>query len=199
MFSDLTVLEDGFQSNKNLPNIPHHKCVISLLVMAAVTIVTNSPPCVAATVKILASDDGHGVVSFNSSQHFLLKEPTSLSSRSQSVATLYVVRNPEDGTFGTVTVQFTITDASGNLADADLRPAQGLVVLEDGVRLKVRGCPGLLALGRCFKRGCSVSHCGFYQPAWNSNSCWNLHSCCFRWWRSGPFLMGNLKGMRPSR
>ncbi|XP_029685938.1 LOW QUALITY PROTEIN: adhesion G-protein coupled receptor V1 [Takifugu rubripes] len=90
-----------------------------------------------ATVNILASDDGHGVISFNSSQHFLLKEPTSLSSLSESVATLYVVRNPEDGTFGTVTAQFTITDTSGNLADADLRPAQGFVVLEDGVRLEM--------------------------------------------------------------
>lgn len=115
-------------------------------------------------MNILASDDGHGVVSFNSSQQLLLKEPTSLSSPSESVATLYVVRNPEDGTFGTVTAQFTITDTSGNLADADLRPAQGFVVLEDGVRLKVRGRSGLLALGRCFKRCCSVSQRCFYQP-----------------------------------
>lgn len=96
------------------------------------------PLFLAATVNILASDDGHGVISFNTSEHFLLKEPTSLSSLSESVATLYVVRNPEDGTFGTVTAQFTITDANGNLADTDLRPAQGFVVLEDGVRFKVR-------------------------------------------------------------
>lgn len=144
--------------------------------MAAVPLLTNPPPpCAAATVKILASDDGHGVVSFNSSQHFLLKEPTSLSSLSESVATLHVVRNPEDGTFGSVSVHFTITDASGDLADADLRPARGFVVLEDGVRLKVRGGSALLASGRCF------------------------NSCCFRRWRSGRFLMGNLKGMRPSR
>lgn len=106
----------------------------------------------AATVKILASDDGHGVLSFNSSQHFFLKEPTSLSSLSESVATLHVVRNPEDGTFGTVTAQFTITDTSGDLADADLRPAQGFVVLEEGVRLQVRGCSGCLkgAMLLCF-------------------------------------------------
>lgn len=97
-------------------------------------------------MTILASDDGHGVISFNTSEHFLLKEPTSLSGLSESVAALYVVRNPEDGTFGTVTVQFTISDADGNLADADLRPAQGFVVLEDGVRFKVRVLPGVYML-----------------------------------------------------
>lgn len=55
------------------------------------------------------------------------------------MATLYVVRNPEEGTFGTVTVQFTITNANGSLAEGDLMPPQGFVVLEDGVRFKVRG------------------------------------------------------------
>uniref|UniRef100_A0A667YA34 Adhesion G-protein coupled receptor V1 n=1 Tax=Myripristis murdjan TaxID=586833 RepID=A0A667YA34_9TELE len=89
-----------------------------------------------ATVTILASDDGHGVISFNSSEHFLLKEPTSVSGLSESVATLYVVRSPEQGTFGTVTVQFTITDNNGSLAEGDLIPSQGFVVLEDGVRFK---------------------------------------------------------------
>ncbi|KAK5871603.1 hypothetical protein PBY51_004474 [Eleginops maclovinus] len=90
-----------------------------------------------ATVNILASDDGHGVLSFNTSEHFLLKEPTSVSGLSESVATLYVIRNPAEGTFGTVTVQFTITDANGSLAEGDLMPAQGFVVLEDGVRFKM--------------------------------------------------------------
>ncbi|XP_037338537.2 adhesion G-protein coupled receptor V1 [Pungitius pungitius] len=90
-----------------------------------------------ATVNILASDDGHGVISFNTSEHFLLREPTSVSGLSESVATLYVVRNPEKGTFGAVTVQFTITDANGSLAEADLMPAQGSVVLEDGARFKM--------------------------------------------------------------
>ncbi|XP_070760191.1 adhesion G-protein coupled receptor V1 [Enoplosus armatus] len=90
-----------------------------------------------ATVNILASDDGHGVISFNTSEHFLLREPTSVSGLSESVATLYVVRNPEEGTFGAVTVQFTITDANGSLAEGDLMPAQGFVVLEDGVRFKM--------------------------------------------------------------
>ena len=92
----------------------------------------------AATVNILASDDGHGVISFNTSEHFLLREPTSVLGLSKSVATLYVVRNPEEGTFGAVTVQFTITDANGSLAEGDLKPAQGFVVLEDGVRFEVR-------------------------------------------------------------
>ncbi|XP_074526084.1 adhesion G-protein coupled receptor V1 [Halichoeres trimaculatus] len=90
-----------------------------------------------ATVNILASDDGHGVISFNTSEHFLLREPTSVSGLGESVATLYVVRNPEEGTFGSVTVQFTISDANGSLAEGDLMPAQGFVVLEDGVRFKM--------------------------------------------------------------
>ncbi|XP_071260291.1 adhesion G-protein coupled receptor V1-like isoform X2 [Salvelinus alpinus] len=89
-----------------------------------------------ATVNILASDDGHGVISFNSSQPFLLREPTSLSGLGESVATLYVVRDPPQGTFGTVTVQFTITNANGTLAQDDLIPWQGFVVLEDGVKVK---------------------------------------------------------------
>lgn len=96
-------------------------------------------------MNVLASDDGHGVISFNTSKHFLLREPTSVLGLSESVATLYVVRNPEEGTFGTVTVQFTITDANGSLAEGDLMPAQGFVVLEDGVRFKVRESRFLLA------------------------------------------------------
>ncbi|XP_069555964.1 adhesion G-protein coupled receptor V1 [Brachyistius frenatus] len=90
-----------------------------------------------ATVNILASDDGHGVISLNTSTPFLLKEPTSMSGLSESVANLYVVRNPEEGTFGTVSVEFTITDFNGNLAEGDLMPPQGFVVLEDGVRFKM--------------------------------------------------------------
>ncbi|KAJ8006188.1 hypothetical protein DPEC_G00125640 [Dallia pectoralis] len=89
-----------------------------------------------ATVSIMASDDGHGVISFNSSRPFLLREPTSTSGQGESMATLYVVRNPPQGTFGTVTVQFTITDANGTLAPDDLMPWQGTVVLEEGVRFK---------------------------------------------------------------
>ncbi|KAJ8380590.1 hypothetical protein SKAU_G00013680 [Synaphobranchus kaupii] len=89
-----------------------------------------------ATVTILTSDDGRGVISFNGTEHFLLQEPTSLSGLAQSVATLYVVRDPPQGTFGTVSVQFFITDANGSLSTGDLVPSQGFVVLEDGVRFK---------------------------------------------------------------
>ncbi|KAM6930325.1 adhesion G-protein coupled receptor V1 [Xenentodon cancila] len=90
-----------------------------------------------ATVNILASDDGHGVISFNASDHFLLREPTSVSKLSDSVASLYVVRNPAEGTFGSVSVQFTITDSNGSLAEGDLMPTQGFLVLEEGVRHKM--------------------------------------------------------------
>ncbi|XP_028834405.1 adhesion G-protein coupled receptor V1 isoform X2 [Denticeps clupeoides] len=93
-------------------------------------------PNTTATVTILASDDGHGVISFNNSEHFLLREPTSASGLGASVATLYVVRDPPQGTFGTVSVQFSITDANGSLYTNDLVPSQGFVVLEDGVRVK---------------------------------------------------------------
>ncbi|KAG7254500.1 hypothetical protein CRUP_017486, partial [Coryphaenoides rupestris] len=89
-----------------------------------------------ATVNILASDDGHGVLSFNGSERLVLREPTSSSAPSESVAMLTVVRSPHLGTVGTVTVQFAITDGNGSLAEGDLRPAQGSVVLENGVRFK---------------------------------------------------------------
>ncbi|XP_048838820.1 adhesion G-protein coupled receptor V1 [Brienomyrus brachyistius] len=88
-----------------------------------------------ATVLILANDDGHGVITFNNSQHFLLQEPTS-SGLGQSFATLYVMRNPPQGTFDTVTVQFHITDANGSLSTSDLVPSEGFVVLEDGERFQ---------------------------------------------------------------
>lgn len=90
-----------------------------------------------ATVTILANDDGHGIISFNNSEHFLLREPTSMSGLGESVATLYIIRDPPQGIFGTVTVQFTITDANGSLYTDDLTPSSGFVVLEDGVRFKV--------------------------------------------------------------
>ncbi|MEQ2255583.1 Adhesion G-protein coupled receptor V1, partial [Ilyodon furcidens] len=90
-----------------------------------------------ATVNILASDDGHGVLSFNTSDHFLLREPTSGSQLSDSIAKLYVVRNPEEGTFGAVSVQFAIMDANGSLAEGDVMPTQGFMLLEDGVRFKM--------------------------------------------------------------
>ncbi|KTG21906.1 hypothetical protein cypCar_00006408, partial [Cyprinus carpio] len=54
----------------------------------------------------------------------------------ESVATLYIIRDPPQGVFGTVTVQFTITDANGSLYTDDLTPSSGFVVLEDGVTFK---------------------------------------------------------------
>ncbi|KAJ0067530.1 hypothetical protein NL108_008007, partial [Boleophthalmus pectinirostris] len=89
-----------------------------------------------ATVNIQASDDGNGVISFNTSEAFVLKEPTAATGPRESIATMYVVRNPEEGIYGTVTVQFSITNANGILADSDLSPAQGVVVFDEGVRLK---------------------------------------------------------------
>ncbi|XP_058231364.1 adhesion G-protein coupled receptor V1 isoform X3 [Hemibagrus wyckioides] len=91
---------------------------------------------VTATVTILANDDGHGIISFNNSEHFLLREPSSMSGLGQSVATLIILRNPPQGIFGTVTVQFSITDTNGTLNTEDLTPSEGFVVLEDGVRFK---------------------------------------------------------------
>lgn len=125
-----------------------------------------------ATVNILASDDGHGVISFNTSEHFLLREPTSLSGLSESVATLFVVRHPEGGTFGTVAVEFAIADANGSLAEGDVIPPQGFVVLEDGVRFKVRRrrySRGLLMLigwwMLCSKWGNVVFSCAVQKEA----------------------------------
>ncbi|RXN21226.1 G- coupled receptor 98-like protein [Labeo rohita] len=89
-----------------------------------------------ATVTILANDDGRGIISFNNSEHFLLREPTSMSGLGESVATLYIIRDPPQGVFGTVTVQFTITDVNGSLYTDDLTPSSGFVVLEDGIRFK---------------------------------------------------------------
>ncbi|GAA6109102.1 adhesion G-protein coupled receptor V1 isoform X1 [Tachysurus ichikawai] len=91
---------------------------------------------ITVTVTILANDDGHGIISFNNSEHFLLREPSSVSGLGQSVATLIILRNPPQGIFGTVAVQFSITDTNGTLNTEDLTPSEGFVVLEDGVRFK---------------------------------------------------------------
>ncbi|CAH2297028.1 G- coupled receptor 98 [Pelobates cultripes] len=88
-----------------------------------------------ATVTILANDDGHGVISFNNSEHFFLREPTALY-MTESVAVLYIVRDPPQGIFGTVTVQYLVMGENASDADGDLSPIQGYVVLEEGVRFK---------------------------------------------------------------
>ncbi|KAM6148616.1 adhesion G-protein coupled receptor V1 [Erethizon dorsatum] len=88
-----------------------------------------------ALVTILANDEGPGVLTFNNSEHFLLREPVSLSVR-DSVAVLHVLREPAHGLFGTVTVQFVVTGVSSEEESEDLTPSRGYVVLEEGVRVK---------------------------------------------------------------
>ncbi|XP_039615272.1 adhesion G-protein coupled receptor V1 [Polypterus senegalus] len=88
-----------------------------------------------ATVTILANDDGHGVISFNNSDHFLLKEPTSLN-LGESTATLYIIRDPPQGTFGMVTVRYLVSGLNGSDASHDLTPTEGFIVLKDGERFQ---------------------------------------------------------------
>ncbi|XP_067885769.1 adhesion G-protein coupled receptor V1 [Heterodontus francisci] len=89
-----------------------------------------------ATVTIFANDDGHGILSFNNTEHFYLKEPTAIG-LAESVATLHIVRNPPMGTFGVVTVQYIVTSMNGSDSLLDLKPTQGFIVLEDGIRMKI--------------------------------------------------------------
>ncbi|KAM4808264.1 adhesion G-protein coupled receptor V1 [Rhinophrynus dorsalis] len=88
-----------------------------------------------ATVTILANDDGHGILSFNNSEHFYLREPTAMY-MAESVALLYIIREPPQGIFGTVTVQYLVIGENASNADGDLSPVQGYVILEEGVRFK---------------------------------------------------------------
>ncbi|KAG9488005.1 hypothetical protein GDO78_007684 [Eleutherodactylus coqui] len=88
-----------------------------------------------ATVTILANDDGHGIISFNNTEHFFLREPTA-KYLTESVAVLCIIRDPPQGIFGTVTVQYFISGENGSDASGDLHPVQGYVILEEGVRFK---------------------------------------------------------------
>ncbi|XP_008578647.1 PREDICTED: G-protein coupled receptor 98, partial [Galeopterus variegatus] len=88
-----------------------------------------------ALITVLANDDGPGVLSFNNSEHFFLREPTALYIQ-ESVAILYIVREPAQGLFGTVTVQFIVTEVNSSVESKDLTPSKGYVVLEEGVRFK---------------------------------------------------------------
>ncbi|XP_042546906.1 adhesion G-protein coupled receptor V1 [Dipodomys spectabilis] len=88
-----------------------------------------------ALITILANDDGPGVVSFNNSEHFFLREPVAVHVQ-ESVAVLYIVREPAQGLFGTVTVQFMVTDVNSSVESKDLTPSRGFIVLEEGVRFK---------------------------------------------------------------
>ncbi|XP_058583138.1 adhesion G-protein coupled receptor V1 isoform X4 [Neofelis nebulosa] len=104
-------------------------------------ILTNPSPGVElgektiALITILANDDGPGVLSFNNSEHFFLREPTALYIQ-ESSALLYVVREPAQGLFGTVTVQFIVTEVNSSVESKDLTPVKGYIVLEEGVRFK---------------------------------------------------------------
>ncbi|MBZ3889709.1 G-protein coupled receptor 98, partial [Sciurus carolinensis] len=88
-----------------------------------------------AVVTILANDDGPGVLSFNNSEHFFLREPAALYVQ-ESIAVLYIVREPARGLFGTVTVQFIVTEMNSSTESKDLTPSKGYIVLEEGVRFK---------------------------------------------------------------
>ncbi|XP_036081242.1 adhesion G-protein coupled receptor V1 isoform X3 [Rousettus aegyptiacus] len=88
-----------------------------------------------ALITVLANDDGPGVLSFNNSEHFVLREPTALYVQ-ESVAVLYIVREPAQGLFGTVTVQFIVTEVNTSIESKDLTPSKGYIVLEEGVRFK---------------------------------------------------------------
>ncbi|NWX90484.1 GPR98 protein, partial [Nothoprocta pentlandii] len=88
-----------------------------------------------ATITILANDDGHGILSFNNSDHFFLREQTALHLM-ESVAVLTIIREPPQGIFGTVTVQYLVSEVNSSEASVDLTPSQGYIVLEEGVRFK---------------------------------------------------------------
>ncbi|XP_048187347.1 adhesion G-protein coupled receptor V1 [Perognathus longimembris pacificus] len=88
-----------------------------------------------ALITVLTNDDGPGVLSFNNSEHFFLREPAAVYVQ-ESVAVLYVVREPAQGLFGTVTVQFMVTDVNSSAESKDLTPSRGFIVLEEGVQFK---------------------------------------------------------------
>ena len=107
--------------------LPTHSCLIYCFNIFMLT----------AVITILANDDGPGVLSFNNSEHFFLREPTAVYVQ-ESMAVLYVVREPAQGLFGTVTVQFIVTEVNSSVESKDLAPSKGYVVLEEGVRFKVQ-------------------------------------------------------------
>ncbi|XP_027630761.1 adhesion G-protein coupled receptor V1 [Tupaia chinensis] len=88
-----------------------------------------------ALITVLANDDGPGVLSFNNSEHFFLREPSALHIQ-ESVAVLHVIREPAQGLFGTVTVQFVVTEVNSSAEAKDLTPSRGYIVFEEGVRFK---------------------------------------------------------------
>lgn len=102
-----------------------------------------------ASITVLGNDDGPGVLSFNNSEHFLLTEPTALYVE-ESVAILHIVREPAQGLFGTVTVQFIVTEVNSSLESKDLSPSKGYIVLAEGIRFKVQYEP-LMRMNNIYK------------------------------------------------
>ncbi|KAM4753534.1 adhesion G-protein coupled receptor V1 isoform 2-T3 [Cyanocitta cristata] len=88
-----------------------------------------------ATITIFSNDDGHGVLSFNNSDHFFLREQTALHLM-ESVAVLNIIREPPQGIFGMVSVQYLVSEINSSEPSVDLTPSQGYIVLEEGVRFK---------------------------------------------------------------
>lgn len=54
---------------------------------------------------------------------------------------LHIVREPAQGLFGTVAVQFIVTEVNSSMESKDLTPSKGYIVLEEGVRFKVQWEP----------------------------------------------------------
>lgn len=102
-----------------------------------------------ASITVLGNDDGPGVLSFNNSEHFLLREPTALYVE-ESIAVLYIVREPAQGLFGTVTVQFIVTEVNSSVESKDLSPSKGYIVLAEGIRFKVQYEP-LMRMSNIYK------------------------------------------------
>lgn len=75
-------------------------------------------------------------MSFNNSDHFFLREQTALHLM-ESVAVLNIIREPPQGIFGTVSVQYLVSEINSSEPSVDLTPSEGYIVLEEGVRLKV--------------------------------------------------------------
>ncbi|XP_066273052.1 adhesion G-protein coupled receptor V1-like isoform X1 [Branchiostoma lanceolatum] len=77
-----------------------------------------------AIITILANDDAQGIISFETSANVSLNEAT-MESTANSVAQLRIVRGP--GTFGEVTVQYTVRHLDGSAGVMDLLPTDGFV------------------------------------------------------------------------
>ena len=132
----MDIVQKGYQLPSLVPTL-QSVCIKCLTTSSpAISLVFNIFN-LTAFITILANDDGPGILSFNNSEHFFLQEPTALYIQ-QSVAVLYIVREPAQGLFGTVTVQFIVTEVNSSVESKDLTPSKGYIVLEEGVHFKVQ-------------------------------------------------------------